>query len=124
MRMTMNVIRFLIVAVIIGMCGICQSQVSAEEIKISGSTTFAPLITALSESFMAKNPTVKVTFTQGSASESINAVTVGDVDIGCSARYVSSQETEKAATKGVNLSCHAIALDCVLPIVHPSNSIK
>ncbi len=124
MRTMMCMMRVLIVAAIIGIFGICQSEISAEELKITGSTTFAPLVAALSESFMAKNPTVKITFSQSNAAESINSVMVGDADVGCSARYVSSKESDMAVAKGISLACHTVALDCVFPIVHPSNNIK
>jgi len=123
-RVTLIVARFLIIAIAISVIGICPLKAAADEIKITGSTTFAPLVAALGESFMKQTPTVKVTFTNASASDSVNGLISGDADIGCSARYIQVSESEKANVKKMKLVCHAVSLDCVLLIVNPSNNVK
>jgi phosphate transport system substrate-binding protein len=123
-KLTLNVVRGSFIYIAISLGCLFPSIASAEEIKITGSTTFAPLVAALSESFMTNNPSIKINFTQSNAADSINSVIDGQVDIGCSARYLRISESGKAEAKGMKLTCHSVALDCIFPIVHPSNNIK
>lgn len=115
-----------IVLIAMGLC-ICSTwalEVAADEIKITGSTTFAPLVKAVSEAFMKTHPSTKIAFTESNATESIAALIAGKTTIGCTARYVQPAESEQAKAKGSNLTCSAVALDSIIPIVHPSNNVK
>jgi phosphate transport system substrate-binding protein len=122
-RVNLSVVRVLTIAVAMSIAAICPLKISAEEIKVSGSTTFAPLVSSLGESFMKQNPTIKISFSNASASDSINAIMNNEADIGCSARLLRVAESDKAELKGMRLICRTISLDCILPIVHPSNNV-
>lgn len=123
-KLSAIVLWIMLLATVLGIHSTWATQSSAEEIKIIGSTTFAPLMASLTDRWTATNPAVRIAFTDGSAGESFSAILDGRVDIGCSARPLRLEEAEKAKAKGINLICRPVALDSIVPIVNPSNDIR
>lgn len=96
----------------------------AEDLKLDGSTTVLPIAQKGAEVFMKKNPVVKA-FVSGSGSGTgIKALIDGTTDIATSSREVKEKEVVSAKEKNITLTGHKIALDGIVPIVHPSMKIK
>ena len=96
----------------------------AEDLRIDGSTTVLPIAQKGAEVFMKKNPSVKV-FVSGSGSGTgIKALLDGTTDIADSSREAKEKEMEAAKGKGVVMTAHKIALDGIVPVVHPSMKIN
>lgn len=96
----------------------------AEDLRIDGSTTVLPIVQKGAEVFMKKNPAVKV-FVSGSGSGTgIKALIDGTTNIATSSREAKDKEVASAKGKGVTLTGHKVALDGIVPVVHPSMNIK
>jgi phosphate transport system substrate-binding protein len=95
----------------------------AEDLRIDGSTTVLPIAQKTAEVFMKKNPDVKI-FVSGSGSGTgIKALLDGTTDIADSSREAKDKEIALGKEKGVTLTAHKVALDGIVPIVHPSVKI-
>jgi phosphate transport system substrate-binding protein len=96
----------------------------AEDLRLDGSTTVLPIAQKAAEVFMKKNPDVKV-FVSGSGSGTgIKALLDGTTDIADSSREAKEKEIASGKEKGVVLTAHKIALDGIVPVVHPSMKIN
>jgi phosphate transport system substrate-binding protein len=95
----------------------------AEDLRIDGSTTVLPIAQRAAEVFMKKNPSIKV-FVSGSGSGTgIKALIDGTTNIATSSREAKDKEVATGKEKRVILTAHKIALDGIVPIVHPSMKI-
>lgn len=94
---------------------------SAGKITINGSTTVLPIAQKVSEAYMAANPNVKISLSGGGSGNGIKAVIDKTTDIGNSSRFIKDKEVKQAVEKGVLPVPHRIALDCIVPVVHPGN---
>jgi phosphate transport system substrate-binding protein len=96
----------------------------AEDLRIDGSTTVLPIAQKAAEVFMKKNPAIKV-FVSGSGSgNGIKALIDGTTHIATSSREAKDKEVASAKQKKVNLTGHKVALDGIVPVVHPSVKIN
>ncbi len=96
----------------------------AADLRIDGSTTCLPIAQKAAEVFMKKNPNVKI-FVSGSGSGTgIKALIDGTTDIADSSRAAKDKEIAAGKEKGVILTAHKIALDGIVPVVHPSMKIS
>ncbi len=96
----------------------------AGDLRIDGSTTVLPIAQKGAEVYMKKNPSVKI-FVSGSGSGTgIKALLDGTTDIADSSREAKGKEIEAGKSKGVVLTPHKIALDGIVPVVHPSMKIS
>jgi phosphate transport system substrate-binding protein len=92
----------------------------AEDLRIDGSTTVLPIAQKGAEVFMKKNPDIKV-FVSGSGSGTgIKALMDGTTNIATSSREAKDKEVASGKEKGVTLTGHKVALDGIVPVVHPS----
>src|SRR4030067_1905610 len=95
----------------------------AEDLRIDGSTTVLPIAQKAAEVFMKKNPNIKV-FVSGSGSGTgIKALIDGTTNIATSSREAKDKEIASGKEKCVSLTAHKVALDGIVPIVHPSMKI-
>jgi phosphate transport system substrate-binding protein len=95
------------------------------ELQIEGSTTVGPIADAFAEVFMKdKNWNAKITVKKTGSGDGIAALLDGRCDIAASSRFMKPEEFKKAVEKGIMPVCHAISMDGVCIIVHPSNPIK
>jgi phosphate transport system substrate-binding protein len=95
----------------------------AEDLRIDGSTTVLPIAQKAAEVFMKKHPSIKV-FVSGSGSGTgIKALIDGTTDIATSSRAAKDKEVASGKKKGVTLTGHTVALDGIVPVVHPSMKI-
>jgi len=95
----------------------------AEDLRIDGSTTVLPIAQKAAEVFMKKHTDIKV-FVSGSGSGTgIKALIDGTTSIATSSREAKDKEVASAKEKGATLTGHKIALDGIVPVVHPSMKI-
>ena len=95
----------------------------AGNIVIKGSTTVLPIAQKVSEAYMKQNPNVKISISGGGSGNGIKALIDGSTDIADSSRFIKQKEVDLAVKKGVYPVPFAVAYDCIVPVVHPSNSI-
>lgn len=95
----------------------------AGEITIKGSTTVLPIAQACAEKFMAENPDVSITVSGGGSGNGIKALIDGTTDIAGASRPIKDREIKMAEEKGIEPMDHKVAIDAVIPVVHPSNPV-
>lgn len=97
---------------------------AAQEIVISGSTTVLPVMQKAGESFMAANPGITLSISGGGSGSGIKALNEGLCHIAMSSRDIKASEKELGAKNGVKAVRTAIAVDALIPVVHPENPVK
>ena len=95
----------------------------AERLVLKGSTTVLPIAQKISEAYMAANPEIKISLSGGGSGNGIKAVIDSTANIGNASRFIKGKETKMAVDNGVTPVAHRIALDCIVPVVHPSNPV-
>jgi phosphate transport system substrate-binding protein len=98
-------------------------SMAQSEIAVNGSTTVLPIMQKMVEAFMAKNPQVKITVSGGGSGNGIKALIDGTTPLAMSSREMKSSEVDQAKAKGVTPNSMAIAIDALVPIVHPDNKV-
>ncbi|MEW6569551.1 MAG: phosphate ABC transporter substrate-binding protein [Nitrospirota bacterium] len=94
------------------------------DVRIDGSTTVLPVAQKAAEVFMKKNPGVKIYVSGSGSGTGIKALMDGTTDIATSSREAKDKEIAVAKGKGVNLTSHKVALDGIVPVIHPSMKIE
>lgn len=97
--------------------------VFAESVVIKGSTTVLPVAQATAEAFMAANPGINISISGGGSGNGIKALVDKSTDIANSSRFIKDKEVKLAHENGVYPVPHRIAIDAIIPIVHPSNPV-
>ena len=97
---------------------------AAKSIKMSGSTTVLPIAQKAAEVYMRMNPDVRISVAGTGSGDGIKSVIDGTADIGNASRDMKSKEMKLAKSKGVTPVRHTVALDCIVPVVNPANSVK
>ena len=97
--------------------------VFAESIVIKGSTTVLPVAQATAEAFMAANPGVNISLSGGGSGNGIKALVDKSTDIANASRFIKDKEVNRAHDNGIYPVPHRIAIDAIIPIVHPSNPV-
>ncbi len=97
---------------------------AAEKITMTGSTTVLPIAQKAAEVYMKKNPGVAISVAGTGSGDGIKSIIDGTAHIGDASRDMKAKEIKLAKSKGVSPVRHTIALDCIVPVVHPSNPIK
>ncbi len=95
----------------------------AGNIVIKGSTTVLPIAQKTAEAYMKQNPDVKITISGGGSGNGMKALIDGSTDIADSSRFIKGKEVKLAVEKGIYPVPFAVAYDCIVPVVHPSNPI-
>jgi phosphate transport system substrate-binding protein len=72
---------------------------------------------------MQQNPDVKISISGGGSGNGIKALIDGSTDIADSSRFIKDKEVKLAVEKGQYPVPFAVAYDCIVPVVHPSNSV-
>ena len=99
------------------------SVVLAGNIVIKGSTTVLPVAQKVAEAYMKEHPDVKITISGGGSGNGIKALIDGSTDIADSSRFIKPKEVKLAVERGAYPVPFAVAYDCIVPVVHPSNSV-
>ncbi|MFA4916610.1 MAG: PstS family phosphate ABC transporter substrate-binding protein [Syntrophales bacterium] len=101
------------------------NMVSAgQTIVIKGSTTVLPIAQAVAEAYMKLHPAVNISLSGGGSGEGIKALIDRSTDIANSSRDMKGEEVKLAKSRGVNPTSHQVAIDAIVPIVHPANPVK
>jgi phosphate transport system substrate-binding protein len=95
----------------------------AGTIVIKGSTTVLPIAQKVAEVYMKANPDVRISISGGGSGNGMKAIIDGSTDIADSSRFIKDKEVKLAVEKGRYPVPFAVAYDCIVPVVHPSNSI-
>ncbi|MFH1241695.1 MAG: PstS family phosphate ABC transporter substrate-binding protein [Pseudomonadota bacterium] len=111
------------VLAIAGTLCLSTNAVWAGNIVIKGSTTVLPIAQKVAEAYMKQNPEVKISISGGGSGNGIKALIDGSTDIADSSRFIKGKEVKLALEKGAYPVPFAVAYDCIVPVVHPSNSI-
>jgi len=99
------------------------NSVWAGNIVIKGSTTVLPIAQKLAEAYMKQNPNVKISISGGGSGNGIKALIDGLTDVACSSRFIKNKEVKLAVEKGRYPVPFVVAYDCIVPVVHISNSV-
>jgi len=109
----------IIVMALMGMATIT----AAETIVVKGSTTVLPVAQAAAEAYMAKHPGVNISISGGGSGNGIKALLDKSTDIANASRFIKDKEVKMAAEKGIYPVPHRVAIDAIVPVVHPSNPV-
>jgi phosphate transport system substrate-binding protein len=106
-------------------CGASPASGKGDQmLQIEGSTTVGPIAEAFAEYFLASQPGVEITVKKTGSGDGATALIDGRCQIAAMSRFMKDKEFEQAVAKGVFPVAHAIAMDGVCIIVHPSNPVK
>ncbi len=96
----------------------------AASLQIDGSTTVLPIAQKVTEAFMKDHPDVSISVSGGGSGNGIKALIDGTATIAMSSRFLKGEEVKLAVGKGIYPVPFAVAYDCIVPVVHPSNAVK
>jgi phosphate transport system substrate-binding protein len=119
----MNAKRGLVVTLTV-MAMLIASTAMAGNIVIKGSTTVLPIAQKVAEAYMKAYPDVSISISGGGSGNGIKAIIDGTTDIADSSRFIKQKEVALAVGNNVYPVPFAVAYDCIVPIVHPSNSVQ
>lgn len=100
------------------------SSAFAAPIVMDGSTTVLPFGQAAAEQFMKSNPGVKFSVSGTGTGNGFKSLADGSAQIANASRFIKDKEIESCMAKKVYPVPFAVALDCIVPVVHPSNPVK
>ena len=104
--------------------GFLANVVWAGNIVIKGSTTVLPIALKVAEAYMKANPDVRISLSGGGSGNGIKALIDGSTDIADSSRFIKDKEVKLAVEKGRYPVPFAVAYDCIVPVVHPTNPMS
>ena len=97
---------------------------AAGQIVMDGSTTVLPFAQAAAEQFMKQNPGVKFSVSGTGTGNGFKSLADGSAQIADASRFIKDSELKSCIDKKVYPVPFAVALDCLVPVVHPSNPVK
>ena len=97
---------------------------NGDKLVLDGSTTVGPIAKAFAEYYMAKNPTVNVTVNESGSGNGAKSLINRACDIADMSRFMKEKEFKAAVDNGVLPVAHAVAMDGLPVLVHPSNPVK
>ncbi len=100
--------------------------IAAEKGKISikGSTTVLPITMKAIDTYKSIKPEVSISVEGSGSSNGIKALIGNNCDIANSSREMKKEEMAQAKQGGQKIKEIAVALDMIVPVVHPSNKVK
>ena len=96
---------------------------SAKNLVVKGSTTVLPIAQKMAEAYMKQNPDVKISISGGGSGNGIKALIDGSTDIANSSRFIKGKEVKLAVERDTYPVPFAVAYDCIVPVVHPTNKL-
>ena len=114
------ILRMLIIAAILS----STSVMAQEKLHIEGSTTVGPIADGFAEVFKTLYPDVVITVNKSGSGTGASALIDSRCDIATMSRFMKDSEFKDAVEKGVFPVAHAVAMDGVCVILHPSNPIN
>jgi len=104
--------------------GMFAGSAMAGQIQVNGSTTVLPIAQAAAEAYMEAHPDVNISISGGGSGNGIKAIIDGTTDIANASRFIKQSEVEAAVKNGSYPVPFAVAVDAIIPVVHPSNPVK
>ncbi len=95
----------------------------AGNIVVKGSTTVLPIAQKVAEAYMKENPDTSISISGGGSGNGIKAIIDGTTDVAGSSRFIKDKEVALAVQNGVYPVPFAVAYDCIVPVVHPGNTV-
>ncbi len=95
----------------------------AADININGSTTVLPIMQKVGEAYMAEFPGTAISLSGGGSGNGIKALVDGLTNIAMSSRQIKSGEVEQAKANKVEPVETIVAVDALVPVLHPSNKV-
>jgi phosphate transport system substrate-binding protein len=95
----------------------------AANLVLKGSTTVLPVAQKVAEEFMKENSDVRISIAGGGSGNGIKALIDATCDVAMSSRFIKKQEVELAVGRGIYPVPLCIAYDCIVPVVHPDNTV-
>lgn len=100
------------------------SQAFAAKYVMDGSTTVLPFGQDAVERFMKANPGVSISVSGSGTGNGFKALADGSAQIANASRFIKESEIKACMDKKVYPVPFAVALDCLVPIVHASNPVN
>jgi len=100
------------------------AMAETKTIVIKGSTTVLPVAQAAAEAYMAEHKDVNISISGGGSGNGIKALIDKSTDIANASRFIKGKEVKMAVEKGSYPVPHRVAIDAIVPIVHPKNPVK
>lgn len=116
--------RFALAALLFALVAATPAIAAETEIIINGSTTVLPVMQKAGEAFMAANPGITLSISGGGSGNGIKALNEGLCQVAMSSRDIKASEQELGNKNGVTPVRTAIAVDALVPIIHPENPVK
>jgi phosphate transport system substrate-binding protein len=113
-----------LVTALLVLCFAAMPPVWAGNVVIKGSTTVLPIAQKVAEAYMNQFPEVRISISGGGSGNGIKALIDGMTDIADSSRFIKDKEVKQAVENGQYPVPFAVAYDCIVPVVHPSNSTQ
>jgi phosphate transport system substrate-binding protein len=107
-----------------GLLAFSGPTMAGENIVIKGSTTVLPIGQKAAEIFMKAHPDVNISVSGGGSGNGVKAIIDGSCDVAMASRFVKGKEIVLACEKQVHLVPHRVAVDCIVPVVHPGNPLQ
>lgn len=103
---------------------VSASSMAKENVTVSGSTTVLPVMQKISEHLMQKDPSVVIELSGGGSGSGIKALNEKLTQIAMSSRKIKGKEVKAAEEKGVKPFEIPVAVDAIVPIVNPKNTLN
>jgi len=104
-------------------CG-AGAMAQQDKVVVDGSTTVGPIAKAFAEFYMKKHPKVNITVSESGSGNGAKSLINGVCDIADMSRFMKDNEFAAAVENGVFPVAHAVAMDGIAIVVHPSNPVK
>ena len=114
---------FSALTLIMGLC-FMTNAVWAGSVEIKGSTTVLPVAQKIAEAYKKEHPDFDYSISGGGSGNGIKALIDGSTDIADSSRFIKDKEVKLAVENGQYPVPFAVAYDCIVPVVHPANSVE
>jgi len=93
-------------------------------VTIKGSTTVLPIAQAVAEAYMKIQPETNISISAGGSGDGIKALLDKSTNIAMSSRDLKKEELSLASQNGVNPLVKTVAIDAIVPVVHPKNKVS
>lgn len=113
-----------ITALVAGLVIGAASAASAAPIVMDGSTTVLPFGQAAVEQFMKEHEGVQFSVSGTGTGNGFKSLADGAAQIANASRFIKDSEIENCVAKKVYPVPFAVALDCIVPIVHKDNAVS
>jgi len=101
-----------------------DDEASVTKIVVDGSTTVGPIAKAFAEHYMKLHPGINVTVSESGSGNGAKGLMNGVADVASMSRFMKQSEFEAAVSRGIQPVAHAVALDALAVVVHPSNPVR